>query len=433
MECGTCSGATDGSAILCIGYCDSVHHPKCLAIPASCLKEMRRNQEVVFMCEGCRTFRSGARFGLVAEMNIAVERMRTRFLSDFNSLLDEMRRKLLTELGGLAATTTCMTDGTSRSPPAVPIHTNDPQPVCAPVSCDPVSCAPVFATLPALPDELVAPLNAGAATTRTRDRAQRSKPAVCVPSSGAASAVAPNTRTPPAPLPSRSYASAVNTHLLSSIPPSATASSCPATNTRPLSPPLPSTSSDQASKTISHATSVTEGTRAPPLLHGTGISDVSDPPVVTLRPSSFTWLFFPRLAPSVGEDDITAMVCGRLTLDRSEFVVRKLVKRDTDAKSLACVAFKVGVPASCRDRALRTDTWPSSISFREFDHTHHNVSALTAAVPLSTDRTPDPVGLPSSRRSPTESNAAPKTRPRTTVLSNASTRVTRGSPAVPAE
>lgn len=83
------------------------------------------------------------------------------------------------------------------------------------------------------------------------------------------------------------------------------------------------------------------------------------------KPADKFWIYLSRIASYVTEDEIKALV--EECLPDSKPVVRKLVKKDADLKSLAFISFKVGIDEQFCDRALDPAIWPTGIFFRAFE------------------------------------------------------------------
>ncbi|XP_055543295.1 uncharacterized protein LOC129728854 [Wyeomyia smithii] len=83
------------------------------------------------------------------------------------------------------------------------------------------------------------------------------------------------------------------------------------------------------------------------------------------QPTTKFWIYLSRIAPHVSEDEIAALV--RDCVSDIQPVVKKLVRKDADVKSLAFISFKVGIDLQLKDAALDANNWPKGIYFRQFE------------------------------------------------------------------
>lgn len=81
-------------------------------------------------------------------------------------------------------------------------------------------------------------------------------------------------------------------------------------------------------------------------------------------PKKSIWIS--RLHRDTSEADITEYV-KRVTNSLSEFIVRKLVKKDRDISTYSFVSFRITCSLELFDVLINNDIWPSSVNIREFE------------------------------------------------------------------
>lgn len=103
---------------------------------------------------------------------------------------------------------------------------------------------------------------------------------------------------------------------------------------------------------------------------GTGDVELTDLSVSNLVPateSALFWLYLSGLNPQVSADDISKVVRSCLQTEDDVKSI-KLVPKNVDLTRLTFVSFKVGLPLTLKEVALRASTWPKGIRFREFEN-----------------------------------------------------------------
>lgn len=102
-----------------------------------------------------------------------------------------------------------------------------------------------------------------------------------------------------------------------------------------------------------------------PFVEGTS----SNTPTNAIRfippPASMAWLFFTRVHPDVTDEQMKAFISENV--GSNDVVVYNLTSRDHDQPKRRFSSFKVGIPTSFREKALRPDTWPCGTVLHEFE------------------------------------------------------------------
>uniref|UniRef100_A0A182IK55 Uncharacterized protein n=1 Tax=Anopheles atroparvus TaxID=41427 RepID=A0A182IK55_ANOAO len=86
-------------------------------------------------------------------------------------------------------------------------------------------------------------------------------------------------------------------------------------------------------------------------------------PNLLATPQRF-WLHIMGLANTITVEQVTASVSRRLVTE--DVLAFFLLGRGVDPSSRRALSFKVRIPESCREKALRSDSWPVGVRVREF-------------------------------------------------------------------
>lgn len=101
-----------------------------------------------------------------------------------------------------------------------------------------------------------------------------------------------------------------------------------------------------------------------PLRRGTDCSGQSVATSATTDSNMF-WLYLSDISVQTPEDCVAELV--RHRLDSTDLKIVRLVPRGRDVRYLSFVSYKVGMPMQLKQKAMQDSTWPSEISFREFE------------------------------------------------------------------
>lgn len=104
--------------------------------------------------------------------------------------------------------------------------------------------------------------------------------------------------------------------------------------------------------------------RSAQLRRGTDTSGESTSKNATTDSNVF-WLYLSDISAETPDDCVTNLVHQRL--GSTDVKIVKLVPRGKDLRYLNFVSFKVGIPMQLKQKAMTDSTWPSEISFREFE------------------------------------------------------------------
>ncbi|XP_062556688.1 uncharacterized protein LOC134221507 [Armigeres subalbatus] len=99
------------------------------------------------------------------------------------------------------------------------------------------------------------------------------------------------------------------------------------------------------------------------LRRGTDISAQSS--AIGVQDLNRFWLYVSDISAETPDDLVTELIQQRL--GSTDLKIVKLVPRGKDVRFLSFVSFKVGMPMHLKQKALTDSTWPSEISFREFE------------------------------------------------------------------
>uniref|UniRef100_A0A182JJP5 Uncharacterized protein n=1 Tax=Anopheles atroparvus TaxID=41427 RepID=A0A182JJP5_ANOAO len=91
------------------------------------------------------------------------------------------------------------------------------------------------------------------------------------------------------------------------------------------------------------------------------------------------WLHIMGLANTVTIEQVTASVSRRLLTE--DVLAFSLLGRGVDPSSRRSLSFKVRIPESCREKALRSDSWPVDVRVREFTVAPRPESRIRAPAP----------------------------------------------------
>ena len=137
-----------------------------------------------------------------------------------------------------------------------------------------------------------------------------------------------------------------------------------------------------------------------PLIGGTKVlaSDNIFEEIITVpEPTERFWLYLSRIHPSVKPESVEKLVKDCVQCQDAIKVV-PLIKKGSDINRLSFVSYKVGMDPNFREIALRSDTWPKGILFREFEDNSKNMWLPRANTPTITI---SPVPAPSEFSTPT--------------------------------
>ncbi|XP_065093591.1 uncharacterized protein LOC135714202 [Ochlerotatus camptorhynchus] len=90
------------------------------------------------------------------------------------------------------------------------------------------------------------------------------------------------------------------------------------------------------------------------------------------EPTELFWLYLSRIHPSVKSESIEKLVKGCVQCEDPIKVV-PLVKKGSDISRMSFILYKVEMDPKLREAALRSDTWPKGILFREFEDGSKNM------------------------------------------------------------
>ncbi|XP_058827547.1 uncharacterized protein LOC131687477 [Topomyia yanbarensis] len=140
------------------------------------------------------------------------------------------------------------------------------------------------------------------------------------------------------------------------------ATTLPAT---PISWPVPNRAGAKRARKTEDDKSLSKSD-VPSLTCGKKKGDVAKVPTITVQPAtSKCWIYLSRIATTVSEDEVGAMVKECLSSD-DPVEVKKLVKKDANLSGHNFISFKIGVDPKPREMALNAETWPDGMYFREF-------------------------------------------------------------------
>lgn len=87
--------------------------------------------------------------------------------------------------------------------------------------------------------------------------------------------------------------------------------------------------------------------------------------VGTTSESNMFWLYLSDISAGTPDECVTELVHQRL--GSRDLKIVKLVAKGKDLRYFNFVSFKVGMPMQLKQKAMQESTWPSEISFREFE------------------------------------------------------------------
>lgn len=92
--------------------------------------------------------------------------------------------------------------------------------------------------------------------------------------------------------------------------------------------------------------------------HDSDINGIA--PLTTVE--GLRWIFLSRLSPETQEIQVTNHLANKLSVNNTDIICKKIVKRGSDADNLSYSSFKIGVKSSLFDAAVLKSTWlPGSI------------------------------------------------------------------------
>lgn len=90
------------------------------------------------------------------------------------------------------------------------------------------------------------------------------------------------------------------------------------------------------------------------------------------------WIFLSRLSPETQEIQVTSHLAKQLSVNTTDIICKKIVKRGSDADNLSYSSFKIGVKSSLFDAAVLRSTWLPGNIVHEFKPRSKNWPRLPA-------------------------------------------------------
>uniref|UniRef100_A0A182JCX2 Uncharacterized protein n=1 Tax=Anopheles atroparvus TaxID=41427 RepID=A0A182JCX2_ANOAO len=103
MSCGSCKLTIGDDAISCDGPCGSQFHISCLDLPRECIKELRRNPQLLWLCRGCTATRCSSKGSLPPCRDDIAVHVRSCLSSEFAASFNGLRSELLGEIKSVLA------------------------------------------------------------------------------------------------------------------------------------------------------------------------------------------------------------------------------------------------------------------------------------------------------------------------------------------